>query len=254
MGKLFIFDNTKPTAMKKLALFSLMILVFASGCREIAGRRVRGSGHITTDSRHVSDFRNVEVGGAIDVYLKQDSTTSVKIETDDNLLEYIEVYTEGSTLRIHTNRGVNLRPSDKIKVYVSNRSFSELEAGGACNFYSENQLTSNETIRVNLSGASDGRLELDAPRISVEISGASHISLRGKTRDLEAGATGASEIKGFDLLSENADVQLSGASGAEIYASVKIEGSVSGASSVRYKGNATTSISSSGASGVNKVN
>ncbi len=254
MGKLFNFDNTKPTAMKKLAFFSLVILVFASGCREIAGRRIRGSGNVTTQSRNVSDFRNVEVGGAIDVYLKQDSAASVKIETDDNLLEYIEIQTEGSTLRIHTSRGVNLRPSNKIKVYVSNRSFAELEAGGACNFYSENQLTSNETISVNLSGASEGKLELDAPRVSVDISGASNISLRGKTRDLDAGATGASEIRGFDLLSENADVQLSGASGAEIYASVKIEGSVSGASNVRYKGNASTSISTSGASGVNKVN
>src|SRR5262245_31275046 len=121
--------------MKKLALFSLVILVFASGCREIAGRRVRGSGHITTQSRNVSDFRNVEVGGAIDVYLKQDSSTSVKIEADDNLLEYVEIQTEGSTLRIHTSRGVNLRPSDKIKVYVSNPSFEDLDAGGACNFY-----------------------------------------------------------------------------------------------------------------------
>ncbi len=240
--------------MKKIAFFSLMILLLVSGCRELGGRRIRGSGHITTQSRNVSDFRNVEVGGAIDVYLKQDSSTSVKIETDDNLLEYIEVQTEGSTLRIHTSRGVNLRASDKIKVYVSNRSFEDLEAGGACNFYSENQLTSNESIRVTLSGASEGKLELDAPRVSVDISGASNISLRGKTRDFEAGASGASEIKSFDLLSENANVQLSGASGAEIYASVKIEGSVSGASNVRYKGNATTSISSSGASGVNKVN
>jgi hypothetical protein len=67
MGKLFIFDTPKLTTMKKVFLFSLTILVFASGCREIAGRRVRGSGHITSQTRSVSGFNNVHVSGAIDV-------------------------------------------------------------------------------------------------------------------------------------------------------------------------------------------
>ena len=80
--------------MKKIALFSLVILVFASGCREIAGRRVRGSGNIITENRNESGFNSIDVSGAIDVYVKQDSTTSVKVEADDNILEYIEVHTD----------------------------------------------------------------------------------------------------------------------------------------------------------------
>jgi hypothetical protein len=84
--------------MKKIALFSLVILVFASGCREIAGRRVRGSGNIITENRTATGFNSIDVSGAIDVYIKQDSTTSVKVEADDNILEYIEVHTNGSTL------------------------------------------------------------------------------------------------------------------------------------------------------------
>ena len=55
-----------------------------------------------------------------------------------------------------------------------------------------------------------------------------------------------------DLLSENADVDASGASHIEIYASVKIDGQASGASSVNYKGNAQSSVEKSGASSVNK--
>jgi len=253
MGKLFIFDIPKLATMKKAFLFLLVILVFASGCREMSARRERGSGHITSQTRNVSGFNSIDVSGAIDIYVKQDSTTSVKVEADDNLLQYIEVYTDNSTLVIRTDRGVRIRPSNKIKVYISNPVYRGFEVSGASSINSESLITSAETLHVGLNGASEGKMEFNAPRIAVELSGASNLTIRGKTKDFEGGASGASEIRCFDLLTENSDIELSGASGAEIYASVKLAGNVSGASQIKYKGNATTSISSSGASGVNKV-
>jgi hypothetical protein len=238
--------------MKKIALFSLVILVFASSCREIAGRRVRGSGHIISENRTASGFNSIDVSGAIDVYIKQDSTTSVKVEADDNILEYIEVHTEGSTLQIYTEGNIRLKPSNKIKIYVTNPEYKDLQVSGASSIRSENEITSPDVLHVDLSGASEGRLELNAPKVSVNLTGASNANIRGKTKDFEGSASGASEIRGFDLLTENADVDASGASSIEVFASVKIAGQASGASSVNYKGNAQASVEKSGASSVNK--
>jgi len=238
--------------MKKIALFSLVILVFASSCREIAGRRIRGSGNIITQNRSESGFTNIDVSGAIDVYIKQDSSTSVKVEADDNILEYIEVHTEGSTLAIYTEGNIRLKPSHKIKVYVSNPQYKDLRVSGASSIHSENEITSADVLHIELSGASEGSLELNAPRVSVNLTGASNANIKGKTKDFEGSASGASEIRCFDLLSENADVNASGASHIEIFASVKIDGQSSGASSVDYKGNAQASVGKSGASSVNK--
>src|SRR4030095_1102036 len=238
--------------MKKIALFSLVILVFASGCREIAGRRVRGSGHIITENRTAAGFNNIDVSGAIDVYIKQDSPTSVKVEADDNILEYIEVHTNGSTLEIYTEGNIRLKPSHKIKVYVSNPEYKDLQVSGASSIHSENEITSADALHVDLSGASEGRLELNAPKVSVNLTGASNANIKGKTKDFEGSASGASEIRGFDLLTENADVDASGASSIEVFASVKIAGQASGASSVNYKGNAQANVEKSGASSVNK--
>ena len=239
--------------MKNAFFFSLILLVFASGCREMSARRERGSGNITSQNRNVSGFNSIDVSGAIDVFVKQDSSTSVRIDTDDNIQQYVDAYTEGSTLVIHVQRGIRVRPSRKIKVYVSNPEFREFEASGASSFRSENEISSGTALHVGLTGASNADLAFNSPRVSVEISGASNITIRGKTKDFEGGASGASEIKGFDLLTENSDMKISGASSAEVYASVKLQGNVSGASHIRYRGNASTSISSSGASGVNKV-
>jgi len=237
--------------MKKIALFSLVIFVFVSGCREIAGERVRGSGHIITENRTASGFNSIEVSGAIDVYIKQDSTTSVKVEADDNILEYIEVHTDGSTLEIYTEDNIRLKPSHKIKVYVSNSEYKDLQVGGASSIRSENEITADR-LNVDIGGASEGRLEVNAPKVSVNVSGASNANIKGKTKDFEGGASGASDIRCFDLLTENAEVDASGASNIEVYASVKIAGQASGASSVNYKGNAQVNVEKSGASSVNK--
>ena len=236
--------------MKKIALFSLIILV--GGCREIAGERVKGSGHVKTENRTASGFNNVDISGAIDVYVKQDSVSSVKVEADDNILEYIQVHSDGSTLEIYTENNIRLKPTNKIKVYISNPQYKEIQVSGASTIRCENEITSADAIDIGLSGASDGRLELNAPKISVHLTGASNTSIKGKTKDFEGSASGASEIRGFDLLSENADVDASGASHIEIFASVKIDGQASGASSVNYKGNAQSGVEKSGASSVNK--
>ena len=151
--------------MKKIALFSLVIFVFASSCREIAGRRVRGSGHIITENRNETGFNSIDVSSAIDVYVKQDSTTSVKVETDDNILEYVEVHTDGSTLEIYTEGHIRLRPTHKIKVYVSNPAYKELHISGASTIHSENEITSADGLHIDLSGSSEGSLEVNAPRI-----------------------------------------------------------------------------------------
>ena len=238
--------------MKKIALFSLVIFVFASGCREIAGRRVKGSGHVITENRTASGFNNVDISGAIDVYVRQDSVSSVKVEADDNILEYIQVHSDGSTLEIYTENNIRLKPTNKIKVYINNPQYKEIQVSGASSIRCENEITSADAIDIGLSGASDGRLELNAPKISVHLTGASNTSIKGKTKDFEGSASGASEIRGFDLLSENADVDASGASHIEIFASVKIDGQASGASSVNYKGNAQSGVEKSGASSVNK--
>ena len=236
--------------MKNLMLLSLLFFLLGTGCHEMVGKR--GSGNIVPETKSVSGFRTIEVSGAIDVYVKQDSTTSVKVETDDNLQQYIRVETNGSTLEIYTEGGVNLRPTNKVKVYVSNPTFDGFDISGASSVTSESQISSPERISLQLSGASQGRLEINAPRVIVDISGASGADLRGRTKDLEANAGGASEIRGYDLLTENASIDVSGASQLEVYASVRLEGEASGASSVRYRGNASNNVKSSGASNVGK--
>ena len=83
--------------MQKVLFIALAVLMTASGCREIFAKRIRGNGNVSTENRQVSNFNSVDVSGAIDVYVSQSPESSIRIEGDNNLLEFIEVYEEGGT-------------------------------------------------------------------------------------------------------------------------------------------------------------
>jgi hypothetical protein len=240
--------------MRQIFIVAVSSLLLFSSCREIFAKRIRGNGNITTQTRSAGEFNNIDVSGNIDVYARQDSASSVKVEADENLQQYIETISEGNVLRIKTQEGYNLRSSRAIKVYVSSAAFKKFEASGACDVYSEGKITSSSDIDFELSGACNATMDVNAPKISVNMSGAGSIKLKGETKDFKVQGSGSTDIKSFDLLAENVDLDLSGAGDAEVYASSKLSGSISGAADVRYKGNAQTDIHTSGASSVKKIN
>lgn len=238
--------------MQKVLFIALAFLMTASGCREIFAKRIRGNGNVSTENRQVANFNSVDVSGAIDVYVSQSPESSIRIEGDDNLLEFIEVYEEGGTLKIHTRRGVNINPSRSMKVHVSNPEWKGFEASGACNIIGRDLIKTTGNVKIDLSGASDVDMQLDAPRIETEVSGAGSVKLSGKTRDFTVDGSGSTSVRCFGLLAENVRVDISGAGDAEVFASVKLDVDVSGAANVAYKGNAAVTQDISGAGSVKK--
>lgn len=238
--------------MKRTVVLLLVSMMVLGSCQDFFGRKIRGNGHIKTESRTTDAFNGVRVSGAIDVYVRQDSIRAVRVEADENLQQYVEVGTDGNMLEIHPRHGINLRPTRSIRVYVSGPDLSRFNASGACDIIGENKITSPGDLRVSLSGACDAKLEINAPRADISISGAGSVTLKGETRDLRVDGSGSTDIKCFELMAENVNVDISGAGNAEVFASVKLDVEVSGAADVRYKGNATVNQRVSGAGSVKK--
>jgi hypothetical protein len=238
--------------MKQFLVISLLVVIVLSSCRLI-GKRIKGSGSVTVQTHSVSGYSNVDVGGAIDVYVKQDSTHSVRVETDDNLHEYMDISQEGGTLYIDVKKNYNLKPSKGIKVYVAGPSFRKFRASGACDLFTEGPISNNEDIVISLSGSCDAQMEIKAPRTKASLTGAGSLVLSGQTRDLELDGTGSSRMRCMNMLAENVDVDITGSGNAEVFASVKLDVSVTGSGNVKYKGNASVSQKVSGSGSVKKL-
>ncbi len=238
--------------MNRYIVILSMLIASLSSCQFVGGKRVRGSGNVISQERKFTGFTDVEVGSAIHLYVKQDSVFSVKVETDDNLQDYIDVRMNNGTLTIEQEDNSRLDATGKISVYVSAPLYRRLKASGASEIHGQNILAADEAISVEVSGASEAEMHLKAPSVSGEMTGASKLRLSGQTKDLRIDGTGASKAFCFDLLAENTNVDLSGASHAEVFASIKLDADASGASGILYKGNATVSQRTSGAASVKK--
>jgi hypothetical protein len=238
--------------MKYILCLAVLSTICFSSCR-LFGKRIRGNGNVTTVSNNAQGYTGVDVSGAIDVYVRNDASSSVKVTTDENLQEYINIREDGGKLRISVRGNYNLKPTSGIKVYVAGPDLRNFSASGACDLYTEGVIKSNESIAISLSGASDADMNVNAPRISGDLSGAGSLTLKGETRDLELDGSGSSSFKCLDLLAENVDVDITGAGDAKVFASAKLDVSVTGSGSVKYRGNASVSQKVTGAGSVRKI-
>jgi hypothetical protein len=239
--------------MRHLFYFIAAALIITISSCDTFGHRVEGNGKIKSETRNVGNFKRIEVSDNIKLHIKQDAAYSLRIDADENLMEYIEVDGGGEELRIRTRNGFNLDPSKSIDVYVSAPSLDGLNASGASDVDSENTLSSSGTFDMDVSGASNVDIDVKAPKVRAGLSGASRAILRGETKDLVLNGSGASELRCFDMLSENTDVDVSGASNADVFASVSLKADASGASNVRYKGSPSVDQNTSGAGSVGKA-
>ena len=228
--------------------------LFLASCQGFMGKRVRGNGNIKTEDRQVSNFKNVEVGGAAKVLVSQGDHPSVKLEGDENLLPYMEVNQEGDKIYVREKPGYNLRPTHDIRVYITAPVYNSIDASGACDIIGQTKISNSENLEMHVSGAGDIKMEIDAPKLTAEVTGSGSIYLKGQTKEVSLDLTGAGHAYCYELLAESAKVGISGAGSAEVYASVKLDAEVSGAGDVKYKGNATNvSQHVSGAGSVHKA-
>lgn len=238
--------------MKQLFFGLISILVILSSCQMVGGKRVKGDGNVTKLSHSIRAFKNLDISGNIEVWLTQDSVPSLVIETDDNLRPFIAIRQDGDLLSIDTRNGYSLDPTHKIIAHVSCPAFSGVRASGACVVIGKNKVGQGQPITFDLSGACEVNMDLRAEKVNIQASGACNLKLSGEVRDQDIDASGACEIRNFGLLTENTKIDMSGAGDAEVFASLTLKARTSGASDIRYKGEAKVTQEISGAGSVKK--
>ncbi|MEO5893394.1 MAG: head GIN domain-containing protein [Ferruginibacter sp.] len=229
-------------------LFCFFTLAIFSSCEHR-----RGSGNIVTEKRQTGDFTGISVGGAFTVEVTTGPVTEVKVEADDNVINSIETKVSGDVLKIRTKDGASFNDAH-FKVYITAPEINSIKSSGAATVKVMDQLKNKGKISLDVSGAAHISASVDAPEISADISGAGNIDLSGRTRDYTAEVSGSGDLKSGELKTENTDVRVSGAGNARVYASVRLKAEASGAGNIYYKGGATVDPKTSGAGNVKNDN
>lgn len=239
--------------MRNLLLVVLSIAVLSVSCRFITGERIRGNGNMQTENRTESGFKGVESYGSFDLYVSTGNAHSIKIEAEENILPYIETYVDGDILKVDTKDGYSLNPRRSIKVYVSAPEFRRIKSHGSGDIKGENRIIGSEKLDLGVTGSADIKMEVDAPEVTVDVTGSGNVQLAGKTRIFKSTISGSGDVHAYDLLSEETSVRVAGSGNADVHASVSLNVSVAGSGDVRYRGNAKVSSSVAGSGDVRKV-
>src|SRR5215218_10147561 len=221
--------------MRKLSAL-LLVIIFFSSCHFMGGHRVRGNGHLSSENRSVGSFSGIRVVGGMNVMVNPGTDYTVKVEADENLLRYIVTEREGDALVVKTRNGYNLQSRVGMKVYVTVPALRDVVITGSGSVTSGAKLAANDKLGIRISGSGDVKLDVDAPEVETESTGSGNIMLAGNTRNFKTAISGSGEVKCFNLLSENTNVNISGSGSAEVFASKQLDVRISGSGDVAYKG------------------
>jgi len=255
--------------MKKILLGLSAILavipLFLTSCQP--------AGPLTTKDYTLADFTNVQAGNAFQVIITPSDTFSVAVTAPENRFNNIKVEKSGSTLEV-TVSGLafwNNWGSSRPKLEVSMPGLESLNLSGASTGTAKG-FTSTKNFQLELSGASNADIDIQAFDTSVSISGASKLTGNLAVHDIRLNVSGASnttvtgtgnnlnlQVSGAsgaaldNLAVQDARAELSGASHATVNASGTLDVFVSGASNLTYVDNPTLgTVDVTGASSIHQ--
>jgi len=203
----------------------------------------------------IKGFHGIHVTNAIDLYLSQSDEEVVAVSAaDPKWRDRIRTEVIGGILHIYLdNRGFIWNGGKKMRAYISFTHLDVLNASGASDVYVDGVI-SGDNLEIKLTGASDFKGAIKVGSLKLDASGASDAQITGSVAGMTTiQAHGASDLKGYDLVTDNCDAHVSGASDVRITVNKELNAHASGASSIYYKGEAVIrDLHSSGASSVNK--
>ncbi len=230
----------KPGILQPRVFIALVILISPS-C--IGNKNLSP---IVNEERETPPYEAINVQNGIDVYVAYGRHDKLKVETNENIMDYLITEVKNDVLRIYFKRSrVWFR---EARVYVTTDRLREIDASGGSDVKSENTIEAND-LRLKASGGSDIRLSVNVNQLELEASGGADIVLSGNARNLMAHTSGGSDLKAPDLVTLSAELDASGGSDIRITVTEELIAKASGGSDIYYKGSPEKVKINSSASG-----
>lgn len=188
--------------------------LLAAGCEQ-PFEVVHGSGNVVVQERMVDGFDEIVMSGACALDAQSGVTTqTLEITADDNVLPLITSNVRDRVLTIGSTG--NYDTADTVRVKIRAPSIRVLRGSGVVN----------------------GKVEgLQEKEFRLNLSGTGNIALAGKADQLHSEVSGAGNVDGSALECRSVRATVSGTGKMRLWATEKLDATISGVGSIRYKGN-----------------
>lgn len=189
-----------------------------------------------TETRELSSFDEIKLGGSFDVTLRKGSRESVKIESETLALDKIETEVDGNTLKVRLKSGT-YRNTGKIRLLITFSDLEALTSSGSSTVVCEDEIEADD-FKLECSGSGKIHLaELKASSLDISNSGSGNIEIAGSAQKQSMHLSGSSKIDAFDFQTQESEIHISGSGDVNVNVAESLEASVSGSGDIRYRGN-----------------
>jgi len=168
--------------MRSYLITILLFLALVSCDSPTAPDCLKSGGDITTETRNISEFLELEINGDFQVIIRDATTQSLEIEGPKNLLEKIVTEVYDNTLIVTNNNTCNwVRSYDLPKVYISSPNITRIKQNGAGLVKSANTITYPDIQLVTVENSGDYELSFDNERVRISNNDLSNFYFSGRT-------------------------------------------------------------------------
>lgn len=189
-----------------------------------------------------AEFTSLIFKSVGEVFLSQGDACDLRVEGDPELIKKVDTRVEDGTLKITYAADIVdwtglgwISAESRLKYYITVKDLVQLTLGGAGVIRAEG--LTGDGLKLDHSGF--GLLTakgLNYQKLEVILGGLGEIRLAGEVHAQVAELSGGGSYQALDLRSQEADVTLTGAGSARVWAETTLKGSVSGAGSILYRG------------------
>ena len=222
-----------------------------------------------TETRKLSSFTKLDVGGSFDVILESGTEESAKIVAEGVSLDKIVTEVKGNTLEAYMKNG-NYR-NIRVKVYITYKRLEAIDKSGSGKLTCNSNLTGSafkltsggsgntvitkkiEASQVTLSNTGSGSVKLDALETDdadLHSSGSGNVEIgEGHAKKQAIQISGSGNVNAYGLKTIECMASVSGSGSIEISVSQSLQGTIVGSGNINYKGDAQITKSATAGSG-----
>jgi hypothetical protein len=173
-----------------------------------------GSGKLVSQHRSVPAFHAARLDGIGKVIVAQGTTEKVRVEADDNIIDFITTEVRDGVLRI----GIKEASYDSVTVniYISMKEIEAAIIEGAGEFASVTPMR--------------------CQRLSLLLKGSGSVNFYGMTDELNILLSGMGEVQCSNLVATICSVRISGMGNCQVNAVRELDARVTGAGQIIYEG------------------
>ena len=248
--------------MKQSIVFGIALMIMATSLActitipsiniDIDMEKVDGSGNVIEETRDVRDFNRVRLTGFGRLHIERGETESLRIEAEDNFMQYITTEVKDGELDIRWQKNILATNHEPINFYLTVKTLDTITLDGAGDIEAPGMQA--ETFTVNANGAGNFELsDMEASSLVVTISGAGNVTVTGEATTQTVKINGLGNYQARDLWSSAAEVTINAAGSATVRASDTLDAKINGAGSIYYYGNPTVSQRVNGVGRISRI-